>query len=71
MLNKNTVSKFDLPYDFSWNICTQLMLLTYELLQTFTGEYIFCANVDSSCSQGNLYYYNRALRDVIFLTAQK
>lgn len=72
MLNKNTVSKFDLLYDFSWNIHTQLMLLIYELLQTFTWEYIFCTNVHSSYSQGNhLYYYNRAFTHAVVLTAQK
>lgn len=67
LLNKNAVSKSDLLYDFSWNICTQLMLLIYELLQTFAWEHIFCTNVDSSCSPGN----HRALRHTVFLTAHK
>lgn len=69
LLNKDTVSKSDLLYDFSWNICTQLMLLIYELLQTFAWEHIFCTNVDSSCSQGNHLWLQQGLKQESFLNS--
>lgn len=72
VLNKDTVPKPDLLYDFRWHICTQLMLLSYQLLQTLTWECIFCTNVDSSCNRESTpCYCSMTFPQTAFLTVQK
>lgn len=72
VLNEDTVPKPDLLYDFRWHICTQLMLLSYQLLQTLTWECIFCTNVDSSCNRESTpCYCSMTFPQTAFLTVQK